>query len=118
MTTVTIPVIKTKADLAEALARIDELIDAPAGSHDRDELHALALVAEDYERRHQPFPSVCGRDLLAHVMDKHGLSQGDVPEVGAQPVVSAILAGKRAINARMAIALGQRFRCDPLAFLR
>ncbi len=84
MATVTIPVIKTTADLAIAIARIDKLIDAPAGSHERDELHVLALVVEDYERHHHPLPRVTGRDLLVHSMARHNLTQGEEPEVGAQ----------------------------------
>jgi HTH-type transcriptional regulator/antitoxin HigA len=55
--------------------------------------------------------------LLAYLMDQHGLSQSQVPEVGAQSVVSAILAGRRRINGRMALALAQRFRLPAEAFL-
>jgi HTH-type transcriptional regulator/antitoxin HigA len=42
-------------------------------------------------------------------MEQHGLRQCDLPEVGAQSVVSAVLAGKRALNLRQIQALSQRF---------
>jgi len=43
-------------------------------------------------------------------MEQHGLRQCDLPEVGAQSVVSAVLAGKRSLNLRQARALAQRFQ--------
>ena len=33
-------------------------------------------------------------------MQEHGLNQSDLPEVGTQSVVSAVLAGKRSLNLR------------------
>jgi HTH-type transcriptional regulator/antitoxin HigA len=50
-------------------------------------------------------------------MSTHGLSQRDVPEIGAQSVVSAVLLGKRIINARMAVALSRRFKLPVSAFI-
>jgi len=38
-------------------------------------------------------------------------------ELGGQPVVSAILNGKRSINARQASALASRFGVSPAAFI-
>jgi hypothetical protein len=38
-------------------------------------------------------------------------------ELGGQPVVSAVLGGKRAINVRQAKALGQRFGVSPAVFI-
>ena len=46
---------------------------------------------------------------LAFLMDQHDLRQCDLPEVGAQSVVSAVLAGKRALNLRQTAALARRF---------
>ncbi len=45
---------------------------------------------------------------LAFLMEQHGLRQCDLPEVGAQSVVSAVLAGKRALNLRQVTALTER----------
>ena len=46
---------------------------------------------------------------LAFLMEQHGLRQCDLPEVGAQSVVSAVLAGKPALNLRQTQALTRRF---------
>jgi HTH-type transcriptional regulator/antitoxin HigA len=43
-------------------------------------------------------------------MEQHGLRQRDLPEVGAQSVVSAVLSGKRSLNLRQARALALRFQ--------
>ena len=42
-------------------------------------------------------------------MEEHGLAQSHLPEVGAQSVVSAVLAGKRKLHLRQVKALAQRF---------
>lgn len=51
--------------------------------------------------------------MLRLLIDSNGLSQADLAaERGGQPVVSAVLARKRAINARWASALACRQRCS------
>ena len=42
-------------------------------------------------------------------MEQHQLRQSDLPELGPQSVVSAILSGKRALNLRQVKVLAQRF---------
>lgn len=48
-------------------------------------------------------------DGAASYMEAHGLKQSDLPEVGAQSVVSDMLAGKRKLNLRQVRALAKRF---------
>ncbi|MNR66199.1 Antitoxin HigA [compost metagenome] len=43
-------------------------------------------------------------------MQEHGLTQSDLPEIGAQSVVSDILNGKRQLNVRHIRALAERFQ--------
>ena len=52
-----IRLIKTDADHAAALRRIDELMDAAPGTPEADELDLLATVVEAYEDRHFPVAS-------------------------------------------------------------
>jgi HTH-type transcriptional regulator/antitoxin HigA len=49
-------------------------------------------------------------------MQQHGLSQGDLPEIGSQGVVSEILRGKRELNRRQIEALARRFHLSPAVF--
>jgi HTH-type transcriptional regulator/antitoxin HigA len=107
-------------DYNQLAAALDQLLDAGAA----DERHPLSGLAsligdllEAYDEAHRPMPEVTGVALLRYLMDEHGIRQTDLAEVGAQSVVSAILAGKRAINARQALALAQRFGVDVGVFL-
>ena len=43
-------------------------------------------------------------------MTEHGLSQKDLPEVGAQSMISELLVGKRKHNLHQVKALAQRFQ--------
>ncbi|MCJ2095081.1 transcriptional regulator [Methylobacterium sp. J-072] len=89
-----------------------------------DEDHPLALLAsrmgdliEAYDEAHRPIPQVTGAAALRAIMDERGLSQGDLPEVGTQSVLSEILSGKRQINLRQAKALSERFAFPAAVFL-
>ena len=64
-------------------------------------------------------PDVEPREVLRLLMEANALSQGDLAEeIGGQSVVSHILAGKRAINARQARALAERFGISSAVFIR
>jgi HTH-type transcriptional regulator / antitoxin HigA len=73
----------------------------------------LLLLAErirEYEDRVHPWPdTTTPASLLAFLMEQHGLRQSDLPEVGSQSVVSAVLSGKRDLNLRQIKALAARF---------
>lgn len=81
-----------------------------------DEDHPLATLAshmgdliEAYDEAHRPMPKVSGVEILRYLMQEHGLTQADLPEVGAQSVVSELLSGKRRLNVRHIHALSERF---------
>ena len=81
---------------------------------DASPLGGLAALLGDriyeYENRVHPWPdSSTPATRLAFLMEQHGLRQSDLPEVGAQSVVSAVLSGKRELNLRQTRALARRF---------
>lgn len=96
-----------------ALRSVDELFDETAD----DPAHPLGGVVEllsdrirEYENRVHPWPDTSTpASVLASLMEEHGLKQSDLPEIGAQSVVSAVLAGKRKLNLRQVKALANRF---------
>ena len=47
-------VLKTDADYSNALARLDEIIDATMGTIEGDELELLSLLIKDYEEKRYP----------------------------------------------------------------
>lgn len=75
------------------------------------------LVAA-YEGREVPIPDAAPRAVLRLLMEQNGLKQTDLKaELGGQPVVSAILAGRRRINVKQARSLADRFHVSPAAFV-
>ena len=64
---------------------------------------------EAYDHEHRPMPVASGADVLRYMMREHGLTQSDLPGVGAQSVVSEVLSGKRKLNLRQIRWLAERF---------
>ncbi len=96
-------------------ALLDEIGDNPKDPRYRL-IDTLSILVEAYDDEHYPIPDVSGLEMLKFLMEQHGLSQGDIPEIGSQGVVSEILRGKRKLNVRQIAALSQRFRLPPSAF--
>lgn len=80
-------------------------------------LDTLGTLLHAYEEQHHPMPACSGVDALRFLMEEHGLTVSDLPEVGSQAVVSAILRGKRALNMRQVGALATRFQVSPAVFI-
>ena len=87
--------------VAALVAVLDEVLDAGGA----DETSMLATLAERIgdlveacEAARYPIPDAKPVDVLAFLMERHGLKQADLPEIGAQSVVSDVLGGKRQLN--------------------
>lgn len=103
-----------------AVARLNDLVDE-IGDNPKDPryrfIDTLSLLIEAYDEEHNEISDVSGVELLKFLMEQHRLSQGDLPEVGSQGVVSEILRGKRELNVRQIQALARRFHLPAAAFL-
>lgn len=102
------------AELLEALDRLAER--EPDGSH----TVLAALLAERlaaYDARHHPIPEAGPGEVLAFLMEQHGLKQADLADVADQGTISRVLSGKRGVGRKLAEALGRRFRVDRSVFL-
>lgn len=104
---------KTEADYDTLVEALDELLDEIGG----EENHPLSSLASQigdmivaYDDEHYPLPDVPGHEVLRFLMTEHQLTQSDLPEIGAQSVVSEILNGKRQLNVRHIRALSERFK--------
>jgi HTH-type transcriptional regulator/antitoxin HigA len=98
--------IRTEADYEAALARIDTLMDAEAGTPEGEELDVLTDLVEHYEAKHVPmgFPSAVA--AIEFRVEQAGLSQRDlVPFMGSRAKVSEVLSGSRKLTMSMARAL-------------
>lgn len=105
--------IRDEAHYHAQLAFVEECFDRFGGDDAHPVFGLVAIVADHiraYEARLHPWPDTSSpQAVLAWLMEEHGLAQKDLPEIGPQPVVSAILSGKRKLNLRQIKALAARF---------
>jgi HTH-type transcriptional regulator / antitoxin HigA len=111
--------IRNAREYHAAVAQLNQLVDE-VGDHPKDSryrfIDTLSVLIAAYDDEHHKIPDVSGVDMLRFLMEQHGLSQGDLPEIGSQGVVSEILRGKRELNKRQIGVLSQRFHISPAAF--
>lgn len=112
--------IKNKSHYNEIVALSDALIDEIGSKASHPLASLLYIVGDlirDYDEKHHPTQNTSPAEMVAFLMEQHGLRQSDLPEIGAQSVVSAVLSGKRSLNARQIKRLCERFGVAAGAFL-
>jgi HTH-type transcriptional regulator/antitoxin HigA len=112
--------IRSEQEYDLAVKRLNELLDEVGD----DEEHALYTLLDTlgtlihaYEEQHHPMPECSGREILRFLMEEHGLTRSDLPEIGSRATVSELLRGKRELNLRQIRALAKRFHVSPAVFL-
>ena len=112
--------IRNEREYNGAVKRLNELLDE-IGDNEKHPLYSLldtlGTVIHVYEEEHYPIPEATGADVLRFLMDEHGLSQSDLPEVGSQGVVSEILNGRRELNVRQIRSLAEKFKVSSAVFV-
>jgi HTH-type transcriptional regulator/antitoxin HigA len=112
--------IRNEREYDDAVGRMNELLDE-IGTDESHPLYSLldtlGTLIQAYEEEHHPIPGANGAEVLRFLMDEHGLTQSDLPEVGSQGVVSEILSGKRELNVRQIRALAKRFKISASVFV-
>ncbi|MGA8146925.1 MAG: helix-turn-helix domain-containing protein [Gallionellaceae bacterium] len=113
--------IHSKVQYNRMVQLMNSLVDEVGGNEKHPLADLLEIVGDIiaiYEDRHYPIADAEPREVLRLLMEQNSLQQKDLAaELGSQSVVSEILGGKRAINARQAKALAARFAISPGAFL-
>ncbi|MBI2801881.1 MAG: transcriptional regulator [Gammaproteobacteria bacterium] len=112
--------IKNKAHYHEIVVLSDALIGEIGGNAAHPLVSLLYIVGDlirDYDEKHYAIPDASPAGIVAFLMEQHGLRQSDLPEIGTQGVVSEVLSGKRALNARQIKRLAERFGVAAGAFL-
>ena len=111
--------IKTEKDYRRAVTLLDHLLDE-VGTNERHPLfgfmEVLGTMVESYESDHVHISRSAPQAVLKFLMAEHDLTQSDLSEIGSQGVVSEVLRGKRALNARQIKALSERFAVSPEVF--
>jgi len=112
--------IRNEKEYDAAVNRLNELLDE-IGTNEKHPLYTLldtlGTLVHAYEEEHYPIPEASGTDVLRFLMEEHGLTQSNLPEVGSQGVVSEILNGKRELNVRQIRALAGRFNVSAAVFV-
>ena len=112
--------IRNEREYERAVKRMETLLDE-IGSDERHPLYSLldtlGTLLEAYEEQHYAIPDATGSGVLEYLMEEHGLTQSQLPEVGSQGVVSKVLSGKRELNVRQIRELSKRFKVSPAVFL-
>ncbi|MCB0244689.1 MAG: transcriptional regulator [Anaerolineae bacterium] len=112
--------IGNEGDYDRAVETLNDLLDE-VGSDESHPLYGLldtlGTLVHVYEEDHHPISTASGAEMLQFFMQEHDLTQGDLPEVGSQGVISEILSGKRDLNVRQIRALSQRFHVSPAVFI-
>ena len=94
--------IKTAEDYDLALIRIEELMDAEAGTPEGDELELLSTLVEMYEEKLYPIDMPDPIEAVKFRMEQQGLTQQDlVPFIGNRSKVSEVLNRKRLLTLSM-----------------
>ena len=112
--------IKNDADLAAAVAQIDELLSsypdilsAGPGNPEYDELDALSDLVVAYEDIHCPIPDMLPGKAIKGRMENLEIHADDlVPCIGSQEKVAEVLDGRREVTPEMAQALYERLNID------
>jgi HTH-type transcriptional regulator/antitoxin HigA len=104
--------IRNEREYNAAVKRVNELLDE-IGTNEKHSLYSLldtlGTLVHAYEEEHYPIPEATGADVLRFLMEEHGLTQSNLPEVGSQGVVSEILNNKRELNVRQIRVLADKF---------
>ena len=93
-----------------ALAEIERLWDAVAGTPEHDRLEVLATLVDEYESRRWPIEPPDPIDMIEYALEQRGLTRRDLKAaMGSRARVSEILNRRRHLTLRMAWRLHEAF---------
>src|SRR6185369_6849055 len=102
MATNSIKPIRTKADYEAALAEVEELWGAQAGTAKGDRLDVLATLIDAYEAEHYPMDPPDPIDAIKFRMEQMNLTRKDLePLIGTRTRVAEVLNGRRRLSIAM-----------------
>ena len=113
-------VIRSEEEYDQSIEVLNELLDTVGDdeSHPLYELlDTLGTLVHEYEMNHYPEPVHIGANVLQFLMEEHGLTSIDLPELGNAQKIIELLTGKRELNIRDVQILSKRFGVSPATFL-
>ena len=101
--------IRSERDYDHALAEVEELWGAKAGTPKGDRLDILATLIEAYETEHYPMDPPDPIEAIKFRMEQQGLTRKDLEEtLGTRTRVSEVLNRKRGLSINMIRALHEK----------
>jgi HTH-type transcriptional regulator/antitoxin HigA len=112
--------IRNEEEYEQAIKLLNDLI-TEIGTDEQHTLYnlldTLGTLIEAYETEHYSIPTCSGSDILAYLIEEHGLSLSDLPEMGTSEIIEAILNKEQALTLSQIEQLAQRFKVQPQVFL-
>ncbi len=110
--------IRDADQLAAVEARIDALLVLVERTPAQDEyLDLLSTLVRDWEAEHVEIPPVAGVEVVRVLLEQRGLpDRALAPVFGTPSIVSEVLAGKRALQAKHIQRLAEFFGVSPASF--
>jgi HTH-type transcriptional regulator/antitoxin HigA len=94
--------IRTKADYEAALAAIERLWGARAGTPQGDRLDILATLVDAYENEHYPMDPPDAIEAIKSRMEQQGLDRKDLADIlGSRTRVAEVLNRRRGLSINM-----------------
>ncbi len=110
----------TEYDYDLAVEHLNELLDE-IGTNERHPLYelldTLGAVIHAYEEQHYPIPESTSGDMIQFFMDEQRLLPSELPEIGSEQTVQAIIDGTRELTVSQIRAISQRFHVSPAVFI-
>ena len=101
--------IRNEADYEDALAELERLWDAAAGTTEGDRLDVLATLIDAYEAKHDPMDPPDPIEAIRFRMEQQGLTRKDLePMIGPRNRVADVLNRKRSLSIEMIRQLHDR----------
>jgi HTH-type transcriptional regulator/antitoxin HigA len=111
--------IKTEQDYNEALAEIDRLMDAGAGTARGDKLDVLVTLVEAYEAKHWAIDVPDPIDAIKLRMEQRGLTRRDLEaSLGGRGRVSEVLNRRRPLTLAMIRQLNKQLGIPAESLIR
>ena len=101
--------IRSQGDYERAMAEVERLWGASAGTAKGDRLDVLATLIDAYEREHFPIEAPTPVEAIKFRMEQQGLTRKDLESViGSRGRIAEVLSGKRALSISMIRKLRDR----------
>jgi HTH-type transcriptional regulator/antitoxin HigA len=119
MTATEIKPIRTKRDYEAALAEIERLWGAKAGTSDGDRLDVLATLIDVYEAEHYPMDPPDPIEAIKFRMEQQGLTRKDLEEIiGTRTRIAEVLNRRRGLSIAMIRRLHERLGISAEVLIR